>query len=127
MKLMDLIVSSNFPPIISDKWKGSTLQEKGMLKPLNVQEKKKKEETGFLAEKHRYTDKDSLLRSWQEHSTASSQTGHRELVCSAEEASGIAFYEEADVQVVPASFSQQTSLSSQVSNPSAAVRMLRIF
>lgn len=42
MKLMDLIVSSNFPPIISDKWKGSTLQEKGMLKPLNVQEKKKK-------------------------------------------------------------------------------------
>lgn len=39
---MDPTVSSNFPPIIPEKWKGSILQEKGMLKPLNIQKKKKK-------------------------------------------------------------------------------------
>lgn len=40
MKLMDPTVISNFPPIIPEKWKGSILQEKGMLKPLNIQKKK---------------------------------------------------------------------------------------
>lgn len=41
MKLMDPTVRRNFLPTIPEKWKGNILQEKGMMKPLEMQEKKK--------------------------------------------------------------------------------------
>lgn len=42
MKLMDPTVSCNFLPTIPEKWKGSILQEKGMMKPLDMQEKERR-------------------------------------------------------------------------------------